>query len=1461
MHPFSEVLISLLSPKKILDLSSGEVTKAETKNHRTYKPVDQGLFCERIFGPDEDWKCACGKYKGIKYKYTICDQCGVEINERRVRRERMGHIQLVIPIVHTFYFRHYPNKISNLLGIPSKKLNSIIYYTNYVVIQPGVGLLDPTQNGAKKMDILTDKEYRTIAQSLPQNNHLLGDEDPNKFIAKQGAQAIEMLLKRLDLDVLSATLRHQIAHETSQQRRTDAIKRLKIVEGFRNAQKRIENRPEWMVMHLLLVISPELRPLMLLNNNRFAMSDLTDLYRRIIIRNNRLRRLMQINAPEIILRYEKRQLQESVDALFDNSRHISAIASEAGRPLKSLADNLKGKQGRFRSNLAGKRLDHSGRSVIVCGPQLKLHECGLPKDMALELFKPFIIGRLIDRGIAETVKNARRIIEGKEPVVWDILKNQLKDHPILLNRAPTLHRLGIQAFVPKLIEGKAIQLHPLACAPFNADYDGDTMAVHVPLSQAAIAEAFQIMLPTHNILNPANGKPIFTPSKDMVLGLYYLTKTKKTLPQDPIKGEGMRFYDTEEVIIAYNNQQLSEHAQIKVKVPILDEAGSLGVQTIETTTGRVIFNQYVPKELGFINQLLTSTRVQSIVAQVYEKTNPTRTAQFLDELKDLGFQYCYQGGLSISLDDIKTPAAKDQMIQQAQKQVDSITQDYLMGITTNTERYNQIIDIWTKVNIDLTETLIKELEQDQQGFNSVYMMMDSGARGSKEQIKQLGAWRGLMVKPQKSAHNMLGGIIETPILANFREGLGLGDYFISTHGARKGLSDTAVKTADAGYTSRKLVEVAQNITITQQDCQTMRGFKVSSLYDNEGITYSLAEQIEGRTALKDIKHPTTQAMLVGAGEQITQSTAQKIEHAGIEEVEIRSALTCETQYGICAKCYGKDLATNKEAQIGQAVGIVAAHSLAEPATQLTLRTFHAGGTSSNVAVKDDIKATLSGMVRFDNLIKALTTNNRGEQANIVINKTAEICIVNPKTQQELASYHIPYGAYLRVDEGQQVQKNQQICYWDSYNIVILTQVSGRVAFEHIEEGVTYKTEYDDQTGYNEKIIIAPKDKNKHPKVIVHHKEGQKAAYNIPVEASLLVEEGSQVHAGQILAKIPRAARQSTDITTGGLPYVTGLFEARNPANSAILAAIEGIVTYGKVKRGNREITIKAKDGTQKTYLVPTSKHILVQDGEYVTSGAHLSDGLINIADILAIEGPAAAQRYVMSEIQAVYLLQGVKINNKHIEIILRQMMQKVEVVSSGDTVFTPRELVDKLVFKQANEALLDKKIITKVGGSSFSLGQLVTESELEGENAYLSNNKLDLAESRSTQPAIAQPKIKGITQTAVKSESFLAAASFQETAKVLSAAAVAGRSDKLRGLKENVIIGNLIPAGTGRKVFQNLIVTSKETYKRLLEEREAFEEEQTYNKQASSSPLSCPSQDQLDNIKEESPDNPEQLTS
>jgi DNA-directed RNA polymerase subunit beta' len=1414
---FTRVTISLASPESILESSHGEVTQPETINYRTYKPEMGGLFCERIFGPVKDWECHCGKYKRIRYKGIICDRCGVEVTEKKVRRERMGHIELVVPVAHIWYFRSLPNKIGYLLGLPTKKLDQIIYYERYVIIQPGI----KAEDGLSQMDFLTEDEYLDILDKLPRENQMLDDDDPQKFIAKMGAESLEMLLSRTKLDELSYDLRHQAATDTSQQRKAEALKRLRVVEAFRDARTRIENRPEWMIIRMVPVIPPELRPLVPLDGGRFATSDLNDLYRRVIIRNNRLKRLIDIKAPEVILRNEKRMLQEAVDSLFDNSRKVNAVRSDGNRALKSLSDMLKGKQGRFRQNLLGKRVDYSGRSVIVVGPELKMHECGLPKNMAAELFKPFIIRKLIERGIVKTVKSAKKIVDRKDPVVWDILENVLKGHPVLLNRAPTLHRLGIQAFQPKLIEGKAIQLHPLACTAFNADFDGDQMAVHVPLGQEAILEASILMLSTHNILNPANGGPIAVPSQDMVLGLYYVTKGRKSMKNEPELGEGKVFYAPEEVIIALNEGRLSKHAYIKVRAKVRNPDGTLETKMIETVAGRVVFNQLVPEGVGYVNELLSKKKLQQIISDVFKITGMDVTAKFLDDIKELGFQEAYKGGLSIGLNDIMIPDVKNELISAAKAEVEEVWNNYLMGLITDNERYNQVIDIWTRINSQITGTLMKQLEEERQGFNSIYMMMHSGARGSREQIRQLGGMRGLMAKPQKNLVGSVGEIIENPILSNFKEGLDVIEYFISTHGARKGLADTALKTADAGYLTRRLVDVSQDVVVNEEDCGTLRGIVVTALKDNEDIVEHLSERILGRVTVHDIFDPLTDELIVSANTEIDEEVAKRIDDTSIEEVEIRSVLTCETKQGVCVRCYGRNLATGKMVQRGEAVGVIAAQSIGEPGTQLTLRTFHVGGTASNIAVDARIKAKFSGVVEFEELRSLKTTNNEGDDAMVVMGRSGELKIVEPKTKKILISNHVPYGAFLRVKDGDKVEKDQELCYWDPYNAVILTEYDGTVKYDMIEENLTYREISDEQTGHREKVIIDSKDKAKNPALIIITKNDE-LSYNIPVGAHLAVSHGDKIKAGQILVKIPRTMGKSRDIT-GGLPRVTELFEARNPSNPAIVSEIDGVVSYGGIKRGNREIYIESKDDVKKRYLVPLSKHILVQDNDFVRAGMALSDGAITPADILAIKGPTAVQEYLVNEIQEVYRLQGVKINDKHIETIVCQMMQKVSIVDSGDTNFLNGQVVDRWLFREENDAILDMKVVVDPKDSeSLKAGQIITGRRLRDENSSLKRRDLKPVEVRDAQPAVSKPTLQGITQASLGTESFISAASFQETTKVLSEASIKGKTDFLNGLKENVIVGHLIPAGTGMREYERLIVTSQREYDALIASKEEF---------------------------------------
>ena len=1417
---FSKITIGLASPDSILEKSFGEVLKPETINYRTYKPERDGLFCERIFGPVKDYECACGKYKRIRYKGIVCDRCGVEVTEKKVRRERMGHIKLVVPVVHIWYFKSLPNKIGYLLGMSSKKLESIVYYERFVVIQSGIR----GDKGQNYGDLLTEEEYLDILDTLPKDNQYLPDEDPNKFIAKMGAEAVHDLLARIDLDQLSYDLRNAAATETSQQRKADALKRLSVVEAFRDAQTRISNRPEWMVMQYIPVIPPELRPLVPLDGGRFASSDLNDLYRRVIIRNNRLKRLLEIKAPEVILRNEKRMLQEAVDSLFDNSRKSNAVKAEGGRALKSLSDVLKGKQGRFRQNLLGKRVDYSGRSVIVVGPELKLYECGLPKDMAAELFKPFIIRKLIERGIVKTVKSAKKLVDKKEAVIWDILENILKGHPVMLNRAPTLHRLSIQAFQPKLVEGKAIQLHPLVTTAFNADFDGDQMAVHVPLSHAAILEAQLLMLASHNILNPQNGTPITLPSQDMVLGLYYISKGKKSTDKEKVRGEGKAFYSEEDVIIAYNEARVDLHAHIKVKTNVRVD-GQLVHKLLDTTVGRVIFNQYVPKEVGFVNALLTKKNLREIIGDIITITNVPKTAKFLDDIKQLGFRTAFQGGLSFSINDLIIPEIKNELLENAKSEVEEVWENYNMGLITNNERYNQIVDIWSRVDTRITETLIRELSSDKQGFNSVYMMLDSGARGSKQQIKQLAGMRGLMAKPRKSGSTG-SEIIENPILSNFKGGLNVLDYFISTHGARKGLADTALKTADAGYLTRRLVDVAQDVVITEEDCGTLRGIATSALKDNEEVIEPLADRIEGRTSLHDVYDPQTEQLIVAAGDEITNDIASRIEEAGIETVEIRSVLTCESKRGTCVKCYGKNLATGYRAQRGDAVGIIAAQSIGEPGTQLTLRTFHVGGVAGSAAVESTLLAKFDGTIQFDGLRSVTTENNEGDKVQVVIGRTGEVRIMDTKNDRLLITNNIPYGATLQVKDGQKVAKGDILCTWDPFNNVIVAEINGAVKFENVIDGITYREEADEQTGHREKVVIETKDKTKIPSIVVHGKENK--SYNLPTGSHIVVDESDEVKAGQVIVKIPRVLGKLRDIT-GGLPRVTELFEARNPSNPAIVSEIDGVVTMGAVKRGNREIIIEAKDGVMKKYLVPLTRQILAQDGDFVKAGSALSDGQISPQDILSIQGPFAVQQYVVNEIQEVYRLQGVKINDKHIEVIVRQMMRKVSIVDPGDTKFLEEDLTDKFEFLEENDYIFDKKVVTEAGDSSrMRPGQIVSLRELREENSILRRSDKNLVEYRDAKPATSAPTLLGITKASLGVQSWISAASFQETTKVLSSAAIQGKTDDMLGLKENVITGHLIPAGTGLREFENMVVGSKEEYELLQTAREAmtFDEEE-----------------------------------
>ena len=1402
---FSKISIGLASPEEILENSSGEVLKPETINYRTYKPERDGLFCERIFGPIKDYECHCGKYKRIRYKGIVCDRCGVEVTEKKVRRERMGHIQLVVPVAHIWYFRSLPNKIGYLLGLPTKKLDSIIYYERYVVIQPGV----KAEDGVAEYDLLSEEEYLDILDTLPKDNQYLEDTDPNKFVAKMGAEAIYDLLARLDLDALSYELRHRAGNDASQQRKNEALKRLQVVESFRASRGR--NKPEWMIVRIVPVIPPELRPLVPLDGGRFATSDLNDLYRRVIIRNNRLKRLIEIKAPEVILRNEKRMLQESVDSLFDNSRKSSAVKTDANRPLKSLSDSLKGKQGRFRQNLLGKRVDYSARSVIVVGPELKMGECGIPKLMAAELYKPFIIRKLIERGIVKTVKSAKKIVDRKEPVIWDILEHVMKGHPVLLNRAPTLHRLGIQAFQPKMIEGKAIQLHPLACTAFNADFDGDQMAVHLPLSNEAILEAQMLMLQSHNILNPANGAPITVPAQDMVLGLYYITKLRAGA-----KGEGLTFYGPEEALIAYNEGKVDIHAPVKVIVKDVDENGNIVDVMRETSVGRVIVNEIVPPEAGYINTIISKKSLRDIISDVIKVCGVAKAADFLDGIKNLGYQMAFKGGLSFNLGDIIIPEEKETLVQKGYDEVEQVVNNYNMGFITNNERYNQVIDIWTHVNSELSNILMKTISSDDQGFNSVYMMLDSGARGSKEQIRQLSGMRGLMAKPQKAGAEG-GQIIENPILSNFKEGLSVLEYFISTHGARKGLADTALKTADAGYLTRRLVDVSHDVIITEEDCGTLRGLVCTDLKNNDEVIATLYERILGRVSVHDIIHPTTGELLVAGGEEITEEIAKKIQDSPIESVEIRSVLTCEAKKGVCAKCYGRNLATSRMVQKGEAVGVIAAQSIGEPGTQLTLRTFHAGGTAANIAANASIVAKNSARLEFEELRTVDIVDEMGEAAKVVVGRLAEVRFVDVNTGIVLSTHNVPYGSTLYVSDGDLVEKGKLIAKWDPFNAVIITEATGKIEFEGVIENVTYKVESDEATGLREIIIIESKDKTKVPSAHILTEDGDLIrTYNLPVGGHVIIENGQKVKAGEVIVKIPRAVGKAGDIT-GGLPRVTELFEARNPSNPAVVSEIDGEVTMGKIKRGNREIIVTSKTGEVKKYLVALSKQILVQENDYVRAGTPLSDGATTPADILAIKGPTAVQEYIVNEVQDVYRLQGVKINDKHFEIIVRQMMRKVQIDEPGDTRFLEQQVVDKLEFMEENDRIWGKKVVVDAGDSqNMQPGQIVTARKLRDENSMLKRRDLKPVEVRDAVAATSTQILQGITRAALQTSSFMSAASFQETTKVLNEAAINGKTDKLEGMKENVICGHLIPAGTGQREFEKIIVGSKEEYDRIL---------------------------------------------
>ena len=1411
---FTKITIGLASPEEIQENSHGEVLKPETINYRTYKPERDGLFCERIFGPTKDYECHCGKYKRIRYKGIVCDRCGVEVTEKKVRRERAGHIQLVVPVAHIWYFRSLPNKMGYLLGIPTKKLDMIIYYERYVVVQPGALSDEFAVN-----DLLTEDEYLDALHKLPTENQYLEDTDPNKFIAKMGAEAILELLRRIDLDSLSYELRDRANSDGSVARKSEALKRLQVVESFRASKDR--NKPEWMIMKVIPVTPPELRPLVPLDGGRFATSDLNDLYRRVLIRNNRLKRLIEIKAPDVILRNEKRMLQEAVDSLFDNSRKSSAVKSESNRPLKSLSDSLKGKQGRFRQNLLGKRVDYSGRSVIVVGPELKMGECGLPKLMAAELYKPFIIRKLIERGIVKTVKSAKKIVDRREPIIWDILELVMKGHPVFLNRAPSLHRLSIQAFQPKMIEGKAIQLHPLACTAFNADFDGDQMAVHLPLSNEAILESQMLMLQSHNILNPANGAPITVPSQDMVLGLYYISKLRPGA-----KGTGLTFYGPEEAIIAYNEKRVAMHAPVKVLVDDLNENGLPIRHLVETSVGRVIVNEVIPAEVGFINTVISKKSLRDIITRVIKAVGMSRACEFLDGIKNLGYLKAYEGGLSFNLDDIIIPAEKADIVKAGNERVEQIMGDYGMGFITDNERYNQVIDTWTKVNSDIKSTLMKQMTEADQGFNAVFMMLDSGARGSADQIAQLAGMRGLMAKPQKAGADTRS-TIENPILSNFKEGMSVLEYFISTHGARKGLADTALKTADAGYLTRRLVDVSHDVIINEEDCGTLRGLVCSALKNGDEIVSSLSERILGRVSVHDIAHPEDGHILVHSGEEITEPIAAAIENAGIEEVEIRSVLTCESKHGVCKKCYGRNLATSKMVQKGEAVGVIAAQSIGEPGTQLTLRTFHAGGIAGGAAANATIVAKNDCRVEFDELRTVDVVGEDGTPGKVVVSRLAEARFINEHTGIILSTQNVPYGSQLFVSEGESLTKGTLVAKWDPFNAVIVTEVGGRIVFEDVKEGSTYRVEEDEATGLRERIIIESKERGVVPSAHIVNENGDTLrTYNFPINGHLVVEDQQVLKAGDIIVKIPRVVGSAGDIT-GGLPRVTELFEARNPSNPAVVSEIDGEISMGAIKRGNREVVVTSKLGEVKKYLVPLSKQILVQENDFVRAGTPLSDGSTTPGDILAIQGPTAVQEYIVNEVQDVYRLQGVKINDKHFEVIVRQMMRKVQINEPGDTRFLEQQIVDKNDFAEENDRIWGKKVVVDAGDSeTLKPGQIVTLRRLRDENSQLKRKDLRPVEVRDAKPATAKQVLQGITRASLQTKSFMSAASFQETTKVLNDAAINGKTDTLEGLKENVICGHLIPAGTGMREYKKIVVMPQSEYERthVAEEEAALEE-------------------------------------
>ncbi len=1383
----STIAVNLASPDTILSWSHGEVLKPETVNYRSYKPEKDGLFCEKIFGPVKDYECHCGKYKRIRYKGIICDRCGVEVTTKSVRRERMGHITLAVPVAHIWYFRSIPSKIGYILGISTSNLERVIYYENYLVIEPG-------ESGLEKMQLLNEEEYLSVvtelrAKGAPIGESLMGDEESQRpFVAKMGAEACYDVLKDINIETLSRELRAQVATDTSIQNRREALKRLAVVESFRKTESGKPNRPEWMIMSVIPVIPPELRPLVPLEGGRFATSDLNDLYRRVIIRNNRLKKLLEIRAPEVILRNEKRMLQEAVDSLFHNGKRRAAVRGEHNRPLKSLSDMLKGKQGRFRQNLLGKRIDYSGRSVIVVGPELNMDQCGLPKEMALELFKPFIVRQLVQRGIVKTVKSAKKVVERRGAEVWGILEEIIEDHPVMLNRAPTLHRLGIQAFQPLLVEGKAISIHPLVCAAFNADFDGDQMAVHVPLSVEAQLEARVLMLSSHNILSPANGKPLAIPSQDIVLGCYYLTKARKGE-----KGEGMTFADQDECLIAFNDEKIALHAKVKVRIDR---------EILDTTVGRVIFNQIVPEELGYLNELLTRRRMETVVYQSYKAAGNRRTVQFLDDLKKLGFEYAMKGGITIGLDDAIIPDEKEELLENSTKEVEKIRSLYERGVITDGERYNKVIDVWTKATNQIAEYLFDHLQAEEDGFNPIFMMADSGARGSREQIRQLAGMRGLMAKPQKKLTGGTGEIIESPITSNFREGLSVLEYFISTHGARKGLADTALKTADAGYLTRRLVDVAQDVVITMVDCGTIMGLHVSDLKEGEEIIEPLRDRILGRVTSEDVYDPETGEVLIEASQHIDEEVADLIISKGIDTVGIRSVLTCEAERGVCTNCYGRNLATGEPVNIGEAVGVMAAQSIGEPGTQLTLRTFHIGGTASRIAAESELASKAAGTVKFENVQSA----QREDGSLIALRRNGQLHIVD-EDNRIVSTVTIPYGAHLIFKEGDTVNKGDVLFRWDPYSDTILSNTDGVVKFTDIIENITFREEVDEATGQKQMVVIESKNKELSPHIQIVDEKGKKlGSYIIPTHAHLMVKDGESVTAGDVLVKIPREISKTRDIT-GGLPRVAELFEARRPKEPSVVSEIDGTVEFGPVKKGVRKVFVVSDDGKDRRgYVIPYGKHLLVHEGDRVFAGEKLSEGSVVPHDILAILGANRVQEYLVNEIQEVYRLQGVRINDKHIEVIVRQMLRKVQVDDPGDTEFLEGDQVDRIQFLKTNEEILSKVVVEEPGDSEFFEGDIVDKNRGKQANEELKETKLRQATFRAAKPATFHPLLLGITKASLGTNSFMSAAAFQETTRVLTNAAIKGRVDNLEGLKENIIMGNLIPAGTGMRRLKKLDV-------------------------------------------------------